>query len=365
MSLLKGVAWEMRAGRSRRESAQTVNHSPVKSDWNVVVSGCIRHAFRTFLAGLVTTALAGSAAQATEVGLFAGPLGGADMRSAYLPPEPGLYGAAIGIVGSYNVLRDNNGNSNSIDAYYDAALGGVAGTYVYPWTLGGGRLASTISQGYLYTNERIGGRRQRNSGFSDTYSDILVWSRYLGRFDGDEAPSPDGPKLPYGLTFSGAYSMVVPDGRYNVRNLATQGHNYYVFIPNFALTYLTDPSFSFGNGTEFSARFFYDMPSKNTADEYRSGQVFDVDWAVTERFTGLQAGITGNYAHQTTPDRSHGLIAAPDGNYLERATFGPIVALDVPSIGSTVKAKILWDYYDRNTFGDRIAATITLTFKIF
>lgn len=365
MHPLEDVDREMKTRRLRREAVRTANNSRVQSCWITVVSRRARLSCRALLLILAATVLAGSAAQATEVGLFAGPLGGADIRSAYLPPEPGLYAAAIGIVGSYNVLRDNNGNSSSLDAYYNAALGGVAGMYVYPWALGGGRFASTISQAYLYTNERIGRRRQRNSGFSDTYSDILVWSRYLGRLDGDEAPSADGPKLPYGLTFSGAYSMVVPDGRYEVRNLATQGHNYYVFIPNFALTYLTDPSFSFGNGTEFSARFFYDMPSKNTADEYRSGQVFDVDWAVTERFTGLQAGITGNYARQTTPDRSHGLIAAPDGNYLERGTVGPIVALDVPSLGATVKAKILWDYYDRNTFGDRIAATVTLTFKIF
>lgn len=363
---LGGAIKSNTAATSGATSARTKSPWPVQEPIQTPVFLKARTTAACLMALAASAALPTERAHATEVGLFAGPLGGADIRSAYLPPTTGLYVTGIGIAGSYNVLRDDNGNSSPINAYYNGLLGGIAGMYVYPWTLGGGSLASTVNQGYLYTNERIASRHQTDSGFTDTYSDLLIWSKYIGPLGEPSVPADaDAPKLPYGLTVAGAYSMVFPDGRYKVKDLATQGHNYYVLIPNFALTYLTGPQFSFGRGTEFSARLFYDVPTKNDANGYQSGQVVDVDWAVTERFTGFQAGVAGNYAHQTTPDQLHGADVAPHGNYLVRATAGPVVAFDIPSLKATVKAKILADYYDRNTFGDRITGTVTLSFKLF
>lgn len=356
---------DIEAGTATREVAQTGHRAMVKKCGTPSSARRVKRGWWVLAAGVIATTMAGGVARATEAGLFAGPLGGSDIRSAYLPPAPGLYAAGVGILGAYNVLTGNNGNKSPLDAYYHAELAGIAGTYVYPWQLDGGSLATSINQGYLFTHQRVGSRQQVNNGFTDTYSDLLIWSKRLGRFsDADGSASPDAPKPPYGLTVAAAYSMVFPDGRYNVHDLAVQGHNYYVFIPNFAVTCLTGPRYSFGNGTEISARFYYDVPTVNTANSYQSGQVFDVDWAVTQRFNGLQLGVTGNYARQTTPDLLRGRSTA-GGNFLERATVGPIVAVDIPSIKATLKAKILWDVVDRNTFGDRIAATISLAFKVF
>jgi hypothetical protein len=320
----------------------------------------------TAVAGLSVVAI--WPAHATENGLFAGPIGGSDIRSAYLPSKTGLYVGAVGLGASYNILDGNNGQPSTVhQSNYTASLGGPFGLYVYPWKLDGGTLATGVSQSYDFIWERVGGtRKQANSGFNDTYADLLEWSKYIGLLGAHPpASGSTSAQLPYGLTILGAYSMVFSDGRYQVSNLATEGHNYNVYIPNIAVTYLTGPDLSFGDGTEISARLFYDIPTKNSADGYQSGQVLDVDWAVSERFDGLQAGIAGNYAQQTTPDIKNGVLVAPDGNILERASLGPVVAYYVPSLHATVKGKVVLDYLDRNTFGDRVTATLSIVFRVF
>jgi hypothetical protein len=306
------------------------------------------------------------AASATELGLFAGPLGGSDIRSAYLPAKPGLYGGVIGFSPRYNVLDGNNGHSSSVTrSNYTAAAAGPFFLLVYPWKPFGGTLGSGVNQTYGCVWERVGGTRKQNDcGFLDTYADLIEWSKYLGLF-GAHPPQDNASHLPYGLTIMAAYSMVFSDGGYKLTHLATEGHNYNVYIPNLAVTYLTGPDLSLGDGTEISARMFYDMPVKNTADGYQSGNLFDVDWAVSERFGGLQAGIAGNYAHQTTPDMKNGALVAPDGNDLVRASVGPVISYYIPSLNATVKGKLVIDYLDRNTFGGRETGTLSISFPIF
>jgi hypothetical protein len=315
--------------------------------------------------GMMLCLFTGKPVGATEAGLFAGPIGGSDMRSAYLPQASGLYLGFANLDATYNVLDGNNGRPSAIhDSSYDAALEAFLGLYVYPWRPFGGTIATSVSESYDFLWERIGGtRKQADSGLNNTYSDLLVWSRYVGLL-GAHPDGPDSP-LPYGLTVSVAYSMVFSTGAYQLKNLTNEGYDYDVFIPNMALTYLTGPDLSFGDGTEISARLYYDMPTRNTADGYQSGDVFDIDWAVSERFGQLQAGLAGNYANQTTRDRENGVLVAPFGNELERATLGPVVQYDLPSLGATVKGKVLLDYFDRNTFGDRITGTVSMVFKVF
>ena len=159
--------------------------------------------------------------------------------------------------------------------------------------------------------------------------------------------------------------MVFDDGRYRVTDLANQGYNYDVYIPNLALTYLTSPKFSLGDGTEISARLFYDMPTRNNANGYQSGQVFDIDWGGSERRGRFQAGLAGNFATQTTADVRNGVLVAPDGNRLQRASLGPVLTFDLPRIHASLRGKVLLDYLDRNTFGDRVVATVSMIFRPF
>src|SRR5262245_25943625 len=60
---------------------------------------------------LAIVALLWGAAQASAVegSTAAGPIGGTDVRSAFLPP-PGVYGGAIGIAGDAPTIVDGNGH---------------------------------------------------------------------------------------------------------------------------------------------------------------------------------------------------------------------------------------------------------------
>lgn len=309
--------------------------------------------------------LATHPAHATEAGLFAGPIGGSDIRSAYLPAQSGVYVGVIELDASYNGLVDQNGRPSAVrPASYEARLTAFYGLYVYPWKPLGGTIATSVSQGYDFISEQIGTRKQADHGFLDTYSDVLVWSKHIGP---SLAPASNtgGSSLPYGLTVSTAYSMVFRDGRYRVTDLTVEGHDYFVYIPNMAMTYLMRPIFPVGEGTEISTRLFYDIPTRNNANGYQSGQVFDIDWGLSERFGKFQAGLTGNYASQTTPDIKNGVRVAPDGNYLQRASLGPVLTRDFPKIHASLKAKVTFDYLDRNTFGDRVTATVAMVFRPF
>jgi hypothetical protein len=279
----------------------------------------------TAISALFVGLLATRPAHATEAGLFAGPIGGSDIRSGYLPAQSGFYTGLITLGASYNGLTDQNGHPSTVrPASYEARLAAFYGLYVYPWKPLGGTIATSVSQAYDFISEQIETRKQANSGFLDTYSDVLVWSKHVGS---SSAPSGAGsPPLPYGLNVSAAYSMVFKDGRYDIKDLTVEGHDYYVYIPNFSMTYLTGPKFSLGDGTEISTRLFYDMPTRNNANGYQSGQVFDIDWGLSERFGKLQTGLAGNFATQTTPDVKNGVRVAPDGNYLQRASLGPVLA---------------------------------------
>jgi hypothetical protein len=319
---------------------------------------------RAFLLAAAALTAGSDRGAATEVGLFAGPLGGSDIRSAYLPPVTGLYAATIALGTSYNALSDNNGNElTTPQGRLNGIVGGVAAMYVYPFKIDGGTLATSVTQPGAYIQEKVGPRRQTDSGLVDTYADLLTYSKYLGVFG---ARAPEGPsKLPYGLTFAASYSMVFPTGRYKVTDLAVEGHNYFVYIPNIAFTYLTGPNLSIGQGTEISARLFYDIPTINPANNYQSGQVIDLDWGVSERLGLAQMGLAGNYAFQLNPDRLNGNLVAVNGNKLERATIGPVFAYDIPELRATFKTKVLVDYIDRNTFSQRITASVSLAFKLF
>ncbi len=106
------------------------------------------------------------------------------------------------------------------------------------------------------------------------------------------APSPGTRPLPYGLTVQAAYSMIFPTGAYNTHQFNTPGHNDYFYIPNAAASYLFGPNF-LGDGLEVSARVFYDHASTNQANSYTSGDVIDLDYAISERSGPFQYGLFG------------------------------------------------------------------------
>ncbi len=278
------------------------------------------------------------AAVASEGQVAGGPIGGTDIRNAYLPPLPGLY---IGLVGSYvsvNRSYDANGNWNhNVHAQVSFTTPAIGLTYVYPFKLYGGTLASSIQAFYLDGPIKINGHQQDEHDFGDLYTDILAWSRHWQI--GAPYRNPAAPKLPYGLTTKFAYSMVLPAGEYNKSQILPAGHNVFYFIPNAALTYLTRPNW-LGDGLEISAHAFFDIAAENTATHYHSGTVSDLDFAISEREGPFQVGMAGYAAQQFDRDIEDGVPVGPEGKRLEQIYLGPIATYDAASLGGTFKLKV-------------------------
>jgi hypothetical protein len=304
---------------------------------------------RIFIAFSVIWASFCSQAHAAEGPFYGGPVGGTDIRNAYLPPNSGFYGTLVGgTFWSSHAYNDNGNTNGTVQSHGDLGIAAFGLMYVYPFHLFGGTLASSVqdsvSAGYL----SVKNHHDYFRGFGDLYADIFSWSKYLRSPFGKSAYARPG--LPYGLTVKLAYSMIFPTGKYNTTQLSTSGHNVFIYIPNFAVTYLTGPNFM-GDGLEFSVHVFFDIVGRNSATNYSTGSIYDIDAAISERVGRWQVGVQGYYARQWEDDIQNGQIVAPNGKRLVAADVGPVVSYDIPQWKSTVKLKIQLPVYSRNTLG--------------
>ena len=294
---------------------------------------------------------------ASQGALFGGPIGGTDIRQAYLPPPGSLVLFAGDVAGTAAGRYSNSGGhvenlQSNITGTSTLFAGGL---YSYPFKVAGGTLASTVElpvylglclglapKGQLYRSQCV-------SGQGDVYSDLLIWSRHLGLFGAQPPAHQIGPPLPYGLSVAAAYSMIFPTGEYrNDARLGLDiGNKSFIYIPSVALTYLTGPNIGlFGaNGTEASIRLFYDISGENLDNSYRSGNVVAEDAALTERYGRFQVGVTASGGVQTSADkiRGPGVTAASaaleKNNYFGLFQLGPVVNLDLPKLGGAIKFK--------------------------
>ncbi|MFM0047334.1 SphA family protein [Paraburkholderia sediminicola] len=300
---------------------------------------------------LVAAAAAGmSSASASEGANYGGPVGGDDIQAAMLPPVSGFYGAVVAGYAIGNHYDGNDGHQDpALHAKIASGVGAVGLLYVYPFQLFGGTLGTTL-QGSVDTGRiEINGASQTYSGVGDLYSDILMWSKYLGN-------APAG-QPPVGLTLKVAYSMVFPIGKYNTTDLYTSGRNVWFFIPNVALTYLTGPN-ALGDGLELSAHLFMNFAAKNRATQYTSGTVADVNFAASEHWGRWQGGIAGYYASQLNDDYQNGEVVQPDGHRYASLAIGPVVSYDIPAWKSNVKLKVLVPVNTKNSLAATTAYVV-------
>lgn len=276
-----------------------------------------------------------SRSYAAEGPYYGGPVGGTDIRNAYLPSTPGFYGAVVAGPAGATHGYDDQGNQTKYPARGTTGVLAFGLSYVYPFKVFGGTVASSIQLPLLAAYVSINNRHDYLRGFGDIYADIFSWSKYLG----GPAPANAKPGLPYGLTVKFAYSMMFPTGKYNTTQITTTGHNVFIYIPNFAVTYLTGPNF-LGDGTEFSVHTFFDIVGRNRATNYSTGPIYDIDAAISERIGRWQVGVQGFYARQWEDDVQNGAIVAGNGRRLVAAGVGPIVSYDIPEWKSSVKLKI-------------------------
>jgi hypothetical protein len=333
---------------------------PVSSNtrWPHMMRRLVYQRKRYGLAPLFALLCLSTHAHAAESITYGGPRGGTDIGGAYLPATGGFYGFVLGYAANADSYYGNNARSSSaLKLNGSPVLGGAGLIYVYPFKFAGGTLATSALETYAAVAHLCVNDVCRNStGLGDLYSDILMWSRFLGT-SGSNPQS-----LPYGLTMKVAMSMNFPTGKYSATSpVPTPGINLYRIIPNFALTYLTQPN-ALGDGLEISTQFFYGITPVNGATNYKSGDTIDIDFAVSERFGRWQAGVAGNYAVQLSDDKING-VAVPGGNRVGLVTLGPVASLAIPRWKSIVKIKVQLPVYTKNSAHlSAIVATLVRAF---
>jgi hypothetical protein len=140
-----------------------------------------------------------------------------------------------------------------------------------------------------------------------------------------------------------AFAVVFPAGSFDASDKTQQalsiGRNIWDFAPTVGVTYTTAPII--GDGTEISVRFFWNNYLENPTTHYSTGDLLDVEFAVTERMGRFQFGVTGFYIFQIEDDKLFGVTVPPDGRRTKDFELGPIVNFDMPMYSSTVKVKAL------------------------
>jgi hypothetical protein len=282
-----------------------------------------------------------SAALAVEGSTAAGPIGGTDIRAAQLPP-PGLYGGAVFLYAEAHQYLDGQGNVVLPDLDLTRKRVGPFLFYVPDVQVLGGSIAfAGIVPGGTECGRLVAVTPKRCiSGVGDPYVEAM-WSRYFGtphksRF-GDAFPIAEG------LTVALAFGMVIPSGKYSVLDATIQGltlgNNLWDFAPIVAVTYITPPLIA--DGTELSAKLYWNNYQPNRLTHYASAQLVDIDFAVSEKIGRFQAGIAGFYAFQTQGDSIDGVAIPGDGHRGRVLELGGVLAYDMPEQVASMKIKAL------------------------
>ncbi len=300
-------------------------------------------------AGLALAARGG--ALAIEGPAAAGPIGGTDIRSAVIPP-PGLYGGAIFFAAETFEFVDGHGET--IPALRDAKLKKqVAAPFLYfvpdAKAFGGSlALGAVLPFGHQCGHLFIREETDCTTSVGDLYAEVQ-WSRSFGKL----RPSKYSGAYPIfeGLTTLLGFGMVFPVGAYDFSTPTKQalsiGTNIWDFAPLVAVTYTTAPLIA--EGTEISAKFYWNNYLENPDTDYLTGDLLNLDFAITEKIGRFQVGLAGFYVVQIEDDKLDGVPIAPDGLRGEILQLGGIVAYDMPSSGSGLKFKALTSAFAENT----------------
>jgi hypothetical protein len=96
-------------------------------------------------------------------------------------------------------------------------------------------------------------------------------------------------------------------------------------------------------------KFYWNYYLENPATHYRTGDLLDVDFAITEHVGRFQVGVTGFYAFQIEDDTQFGVPVAADGRQGEVLKLGGVVNYDLPEYASTLKFKAVAPVVAANT----------------
>jgi hypothetical protein len=247
-----------------------------------------------------------------------------------------------------------DGHGKTIPALKDAHLTKeVAGPFLYYVpdlkVLGGSiGLGGIIPAGNQCGHLLTGTSDHCQAGVGDPYVEIN-WSRYFGTLRPSRYPGAF--PIAEGLSILVGFGAVLPAGNFAssdpLHQALSMGTNIWDFAPSFAFTYTTPPILA--EGTEMSAKFFWNNYLENPETHYFTGDLLDLDFAVTEHIGRFQVGATGFYAVQVGDDKVFGASVSPDGQRGEVLQLGTILAYDIPEYASSLKVKALASPFAENT----------------
>jgi hypothetical protein len=166
-----------------------------------------------------------------------------------------------------------------------------------------------------------------------------------------------------------AEAFVLPTGRYDKKDLANMGRNYYSYETNLGLTWFDEI-----NGHEISLNAGYIINAKNKDTDYKTGDEIHIDYAVNQFFSEKFAvGLTGYYYKQLKDDSSPDLdsineingyygLPTPGGFRSSSAGVGPAIMIGL-SKNAQILAKWIHEYHAENRFkGDWGFVSLSLMF---
>jgi hypothetical protein len=292
-----------------------------------------------FAVGLVSLCIAAGSqvAKATEGG--GDNIGqGSEGFFAGMLPTPGWYGVLY--TNYYHASRFNDSHGNSSIPGFDLRAEVQAARLFYMTDLqfAGGRLGAFAIGSVASLQSRSSAGKDHRNGFGDvTIGPTLGWD--IGSLH---------PLL--------AMDIVVPAGGYNAARGLNTGGNYYSFRPIVAFTYLP------ANNLEVSAKLTYTFNLRNTDTDYRSGQIFHLDYSLSYPvMKDLRLGVNGYYLNQTTDDYQYGAPVDGDGFRGRVAAIGPAAHYQHGKVG--LDFKVLKEFAARNrTQGTSVWAKMAVPF---
>jgi len=194
----------------------------------------------------------------------------------------------------------------------------------------------------------FGEQNDCTTGIGDAYVEF-DWSRTFGHVRPSRYPGAF--PILEGLTILAGVGVVLPTGKYDVSSPTQQalstGNNTWDIAPTLGFTYTTPPIIA--EGTEFSARFYWNNYLENSRTGYTTGDILDLEYAISERIGRFQLGVAGYFAWQIKDDEQYGVPVPPDGRRAKFAQIGPVLNYDMPEHGSTLKVKGLTSILAENT----------------
>jgi hypothetical protein len=310
------------------------------------------------LAAALLAGVGAGGVQAAEYGTGPWVKGYTDIFGGIVPPQPGLYvrNDAYRYEGEVNATVFNGRIALGVQEDYLADI--LALTYVTPWKFLGGTYAVAVAPSLVQMN--VGVAAQLPPGTLPGPLGLRIPSLTITAIDhelaqGDTAFAP----LVLGWNegnfhWNFALFGFAPTGLYSRNNLANTSLNHWAIMPRLAATYFNPKT-----GWQVNGAAIYSYNFENPATDYETGEILNLDTAITKNFGPLGIGAVAYAMIQTTPDSGRGARLGAFESEVYGA--GPIVTYSMG--GLTLLAKWYTEFGAENTFeGNVVDAAASFKF---